>query len=129
MMYLIYFDIIGRSDQTSQSKGCKHYFRLQSIQNALVNTSDMVAFNASVQEIWDELNTHKANYENAKYEYKRSVRDEFILSTAFGAVYEILTRILPLAILVFYNYKIIRLVTHLIWYILLIDVENHAGRW
>ena len=94
---------------------------MQSIQDALVNTSDMVAFDASVQEIWDELNTHKANYENATYEHNRSVRDGFILSTALGAVYEILTRILPLAILVFYNYKIIRLVTHLILYILLID--------
>ena len=53
----------------------------------------MVAFNASVQEIWDELNAYKANYENAVYEHNRSERDGFILSTALGAVNEILTRI------------------------------------
>ena len=113
MMYLR--NLLKSSHQILQSKGCTYSSRLQSIQDALVNTSDMVAFNASVQEIWDELNTQKANYENAVYEHNRRVRDSFILSTALGAVYEILTRILPLVILVFNNYKLIRLVTHLIF--------------
>ena len=113
MMYLR--NLLKSSHQILQSKGCTYSSRLQSIQDALVNTSDMVAFNASVQEIWDELNTQKANYENAVHEHNRRVRDSFILSTALGAVYEILTRILPLVILVFYNYKLIRLVTHLIF--------------
>ena len=122
-------NLLKSSHQILQSKGCTYSSRLQSIQDALVKTSDMVAFNASVQEIWDELNTHKANYENAVYEHNRSERDGIILSTALGAVYEILSRILPLAILVFYNYKIIRLVTYLTWYIFLIHVKNHAGRW
>ena len=89
----------------------------------------MVAFNSSVQEMWDELNTFKVDYENARVKQIKNYRDSLILSTVLGAVYEILSRILPLAILVFYNYKMIRLVTHLNCYILLIDVENHAGRW
>ena len=86
------------------------FSRHQSILDAFVNTSDMVAFNASVQEIWDELNTFKVDYENARDKKIKNDSDSLILSTVLGAVYEILSRILPLAILVFYNYKMIRLV-------------------
>ena len=86
------------------------FSRHQSILDALLNTSDLVAFNASVQEIWDELNTFKVDYENARDKQIKNYRDSLILSTFLGAVYEILSRILPLAILVFYNYKMIRLV-------------------
>ena len=53
----------------------------------------MVAFNSSVQEMWDKLNTFKVDYENARVKQIKNYRDSLILSMVLGAVYEILSRI------------------------------------
>ena len=68
----------------------------------------MVAFNASVQEIWDELNTSKVNYENAMEDHNRSLKDSLTMSNCLGAADQIFLGFLPLCILAYYNYKIIR---------------------
>ena len=82
--------------------------RFRTNQEYQVNRSDMAAFNASDQDITNDLTNNTLSFDQA---YEGLIRKEIVngaLGITLHAADRVLQCLLPLGMLIYFNYKIIR---------------------